>query len=259
MRFLSVLLVLLLAIGVFAQDEMPDITTDRPDQTESSSTVPKKTLQIEMGFALQGDKANTENSLNYSLFNTLLRYGVFDNFELRLGMAYDRADITYKQLDSDSLFQGVTPLVAGTKVYITEQRGGIPEMSLLAMFTIPGTGSSSFEQINLASDLRLAMGWQLSDRFSAGANLGLYWNGINPAGAGFYSAVLGISIADWMGAFAEVYGYLPKGLTPDHRVDAGFTFPVRKNLQLDLSGGLGLSERSPDYFVSTGFSWRIPR
>lgn len=44
----------------------------------------------------------------------------------------------------------------------------------------------------------------------------------------------------------------------DLRADFGFTYLVRPNLQLDLSSGLGFSKISPDFFISTGLSWRIP-
>jgi hypothetical protein len=33
---------------------------------------------------------------------------------------------------------------------------------------------------------------------------------------------------------------------------------LNKNFQLDVSGGIGLSDISPDYFVSFGLSYRIP-
>jgi hypothetical protein len=69
----------IISTGLFSQD-LPDITTDRPDQSESSSTVPKKTLQIETGFVLQGDKTTTTDTRNLDFFNTLFRYGVFDYF-----------------------------------------------------------------------------------------------------------------------------------------------------------------------------------
>jgi outer membrane putative beta-barrel porin/alpha-amylase len=57
-----------------------------------------------------------------------------------------------------------------------------------------------------------------------------------------------------LSCFVELYGYLPEFGSPDHRFDAGFTFLITNMFQLDLSGGLGLSEISPDYFISTGFS-----
>jgi hypothetical protein len=66
-------------------------------------------------------------------------------------------------------------------------------------------------------------------------------------------------LIDPINAFVEVYGWLPENELPDHRFNGGFTFLVRRNLQLDVSGGIGLSEISPDWFVSGGLSWRIPR
>jgi len=66
MKKLALSILSMLAVQIFAQ-EVPDIVTDRPDQTEASNTVPKKTLQIEMGFSLEGDKTLQSNTLNYSL------------------------------------------------------------------------------------------------------------------------------------------------------------------------------------------------
>lgn len=58
--------------------------------------------------------------------------------------------------------------------------------------------------------------------------------------------------------FIESYGYMPENSKPDHRADAGLTFLLADNFQLDASGGIGLTKYSPDYFISFGFSWRIP-
>lgn len=248
----------ILSTGLFSQD-LPDITTDRPDQSESSSTVPKKSLQIETGFVLQGDKTTITETRNLDFFNTLFRYGVLDNFELRVGINY--ADVTLTPVDggSDTTFTGFVPLVVGTKISITEQKGAVPELAFLASITIPNTGSRDFDILNMASDMRFALGWSITDRISAGGNIGAQWNAYAPGGSGFYSAVIGVSILKWMNGFVEVYGWLPEKQMPDHRMDAGLTFPVRKNLQFDVSGGIGLSEISPDYFINAGIAWRIPK
>jgi hypothetical protein len=129
----------------------------------------------------------------------------------------------------------------------------------MASITIPGTGSSDFDILNMASDMRFALGWTVTERISIGGNIGASWNVYVPGGSGFYSAVVGISILKWMNGFVEVYGWLPEDQLPDHRFDGGLTFPVRRNLQFDVSGGIGLSDISPDYFVNAGFAWRIPK
>jgi hypothetical protein len=189
----------------------------------------------------------------------LFRYGVFDNFELRLVL--NIADVNFSPNDGspDTSFRGFVPIGIGAKIYITEQKGAIPEISFLGTVTIPNTGSKDFDIFNMASDFRFALGWGLSDRVSIGGNFGAQWNTIVPGGSGFYSAVVGFGIYKPVSGFIEVYGWLPEGNLPDHRMDAGLTFKVRRNLQLDVSGGVGLSEISPDYFVNAGVAWRIPR
>ena len=53
-----ILLFPLLFLSVFARAQTtPELITDRPDQTESSSVVPHKFLQIETGFLLE-NKSN---------------------------------------------------------------------------------------------------------------------------------------------------------------------------------------------------------
>ena len=50
-----------------------EIVTDRPDQTESSTTIPNKSFQIEMGFG-----SGNYNSERLSLLpTTLFRYGLY--------------------------------------------------------------------------------------------------------------------------------------------------------------------------------------
>ena len=43
------LLMILLSLPILAQEERPELITDRPDATESPSVVPQGALQIETG------------------------------------------------------------------------------------------------------------------------------------------------------------------------------------------------------------------
>ena len=55
------------------------ITTDRPDQTESPTTITLGNIQIESGIAIEKEQSN---------INTLFRYGMFNGVELRLNTNY---------------------------------------------------------------------------------------------------------------------------------------------------------------------------
>src|SRR5690349_16953353 len=64
------------------------IDTDRPDQTESAFTVPKKYFQWEAGVIFE------HTNLNDNLFSvptSLFKYGVSNRFELRLETEFNSA------------------------------------------------------------------------------------------------------------------------------------------------------------------------
>ena len=80
-----------------AQDDnqSPDVlVTDRPDATEASSVVGQGTLQIESGGLYESFEENSIKSESYTYNTTLVRYGILDNLELRLG--WDFVEVTTK-------------------------------------------------------------------------------------------------------------------------------------------------------------------
>ena len=187
----------------------PDLITDRPDQTESAAIVPKGSLQIETGFVFEGDEAYQSKTENLALFTTLLRYGINQNFELRLGSAFLQNSHKPEQGDEVST-TGMAPIFAGIKFKMLEEEGLVPEMAFMATVEIPGSGQEDFSPEYLATDLRFAIGYSLTDRLGVGINLGSRWDGSNPQPAGVYSLVLGYGITDKISAFVESYGFCPR-------------------------------------------------
>lgn len=252
-RSLLILLISTISMVAFSQETTPGLVTDRPDQTESSVTVPIKNLQIESGFVYESDKAGDNTFENYTFNSTLLRYGVFHNMEFRIGFGY------LKEKDKFNSVQGMGPVYLGTKVFINEENGLIPELAILANIVLPSFGKKEFRPDFMGSGIRLAASHTITDNIGFGYNFGAEWDGMHAGATGIYSFVFGFGLTDKLSAFIESYGYLPEFARPDHRMDAGFTYLVTQNFQLDCSGGIGLMEYSPDYFVNFGFSWRIPK
>ena len=60
------------------------IITDRPDQTEASSTVSKGSLQIESGILLGFNESNSEIERQILAPTTLFRYGLTKGIEIRV-------------------------------------------------------------------------------------------------------------------------------------------------------------------------------
>ncbi|MEZ5196140.1 MAG: hypothetical protein R2764_06995 [Bacteroidales bacterium] len=99
---------------------VPDLVTDRPDQTESSVTVPHKSLQIETGFVFERFLNSDYTLDNWGIASTLFRYGLLKNMELRLASNYQYSELITKDSDVDTIQQGMGPILAGVKIYITE-------------------------------------------------------------------------------------------------------------------------------------------
>jgi hypothetical protein len=195
---------------------------------------------------------------NLGLGTTLLRYGVWDNFELRLGSFYQQTKVKSDDFNIDSTQSGMGPILAGFKVYVVEEKGIRPEISILADLTLNKVGKLDYRPTYTYSTIKISASHTLSEFFSLGYNLGFASNGENANGLFVYSLVLGMSITDKFGGFAEIYGTSAEGDSPHTRADAGFTYLLRPNLQWDVSAGTGLDDSVDMYFISTGLTWRIP-
>lgn len=259
MKILISTLFLFFAVALQAQQQVPDLVTDRPDQTESAATVPKHFLQIETGFILENDENEISRNKSFAYNTTLLRYGLWDNFELRLGAAYLGDNVTKKNSDFSQNIAGFSPLHVGFKVKVAEEKGLRPDIAFLGGLELPFTAGSDYKPSYTAATMRFAFSHTLTDRFSLGYNLGAEWDGETAVPGYFYSVALGIGLIENLGMFVESFGTIQEAGTAQHQIDAGFTYLLTPNFQVDISGGIGLNDAAPDNFISFGLSYRIPR
>lgn len=259
MKILISTLFLFFAVALQAQQQVPDLVTDRPDQTESAATVPKHFLQIETGFILENDENEISRNKSFAYSTTLLRYGLWDNFELRLGAAYLGDNVTKKNSDFSQNIAGFSPLHVGFKVKVAEEKGLRPDIAFLGGLELPFTAGSDYKPSYTAATMRFAFSHTLSDRFSLGYNLGAEWDGETAVPGYFYSVALGIGLIENLGMFVESFGAIQEAGTAQHQLDVGFTYLLTPNFQVDISGGIGLNDAAPDNFISFGLSYRIPR
>jgi len=95
--FLSVVLILETLCAVNAQDNM---VTDRPDATESPTVVPKGYLQVETGGGYESFEENNIK-LERTIHNTtLIRYGILDRLELRMGWNFEEQSAKIESMPS---------------------------------------------------------------------------------------------------------------------------------------------------------------
>lgn len=245
--------------NIMAQEKesLGSLETDRPDMTEASSTVPKGYLQVEAGAFYETFETNQIKTESFTYNTTLMRYGLSDNFELRLGwnLQEDVTHINGQKLDNVS--SGFSPLLLGMKVYITREKGWIPEISLIGHVFLPFTASTDYKPETTGVDFRFSLAHTLSEKSSLGYNIGMAWGNDSPEANYIYTIAYGYSISGKFGAFVELYGDLPEDSKANHLWDAGLTYLVCNDLQLDMSFGTSITE-GQDILLSAGLSFRIP-
>lgn len=249
MKKLFILLFLPLGcLTVYAQDNV-EFTADRPGASTGPYVVGQGVIQLEQGIQYDGDGAAGV----FTFSNTLLRYGLFDSMEIRLGgdgFLY-RPENHLK--DYSVAFSGLS---LGTKIKCFEGKGAIPAVSVLADFAIPHTASQGFNTDCLAPSLYLLFENPVNDKLSIGYNLGAEWDGSLPAPTTFAALCFSIAATENIGCFVESYNYFSK-IGNVYAVDFGFNWMVGKKVQIDLAANLDLLNPSQSWSISCGVAWQI--
>ena len=257
MARLIIIILFLSVCNLYSQNTEP-INPDRPDQSNSPSVLPIRSLQFENGIQYESQKFEGDSKISTETIpDVLIRYGLFKNAELRVDVQYLHQ--TFKSGMSELELNGMSPLSIGTKIKISEEKGIRPAIGFQFDITIPKTGAQAFQTEYTAPEFRLLMQNTISKKLSVSYNLGETWDGFTARPSTLYTVSLGIEVNKKIGLFIEPYGFLTSGEKPDHRFDAGLTYLIRNNLQSDISAGVGLTSVSPDFFIGAGFSFRLPR
>ncbi len=238
-------LAFIFSMTVFSQE----IVTDRPDQTESSFTVGKKNIQIESGILFQNNRDTSIQSIYGP--STLIRYGISKGFELRMMLQYESTKNNLEE--GNRKLSGFNDVEIGVKLHIINTENVNTKIAFLTHFLIP-TANENISTNNFGVINKFAISHIISNAIGVGYNIGFDY--VEKQSAFTYSLAMGIAISDKLGFYLEPYGNWGESNNFDSNLDTGFTYKINRNFQLDVSYGLGLNNEM--YYISTGFSWKIP-
>ena len=259
-------------LGLPAAPLTGPIVTDRPDFTESAETIPYGHLQLEAGYTFTLDKENRVKTRDHTMPEFLLRIGLIENVELRIGWegySYThtrevRREQTpeggYRTIVDRKWEQGANDLTLGMKFKFVEQDGIIPHFATIVEMGIP-TGSANVSPGDVEPGVVLLYAWDLNDIFTLSGNTGFFVlrEGTHQFFQTTQSVSLAYAITDKLGGYVEYFGLFPDVIGEDcsHNLNTGFTYLLTENLQLDWRIGMGLNEQAPDFFTGIGFSIRF--
>lgn len=255
-QLLFIVLLFISSISFAQTDDIGALITDRPDATESPSLVRKGFLQIETGgfYTDNGDDSFRTKEITYN--TTLLRYGLLENFELRIGLDYRSTEFESNGQQLGEKLNGTSPLLLGAKIGIAEENGWMPKMAILGHLSMPFTAGSDYKPENTGMDFKFSFDHTLNERSSIAYNLGARLDAENPELAYLYTLAYGYDLTSKIGVYVELYGDFPEDSSANHLWDAGFTYLANDDLQFDLTFGSGITE-GQNLLLSAGLSYRI--
>ncbi|MBC7523301.1 MAG: transporter [Flavobacterium sp.] len=242
----KILSIILFSIPCLSQNK--PLEADRPDQTETPAIVPKGMFQVENGFTF---RKNDVKRSTFSLPSTLWKYGVNENFEMRLIIEFV---LEKNELEKST---GFLPIFIGFKVKLTNEKGIVPKTSFIAHIGLPKVASSNYKIDYLAPEFRFTMQHSLTEKLSLGYNLGAEWAGFSAEPTFIYTLTTGYSLTEKLGSYIELFGFLPQNSTANHNFDGGFTYLINNNFMVDLSSSIGITNNAPKHYFALGISFRI--
>jgi hypothetical protein len=247
-QYFYIALFMIISAASYAQD---DINTS-PDQAEAPATLPIGHFQMENRFRYMA--LDDDDSRELSVPETDFRFGLTHMIELHITAEF--ADVRLP----DSTASGFKPVIAGIKARIWHERPLLPEISITARVQIADLASSDFKAEELAPEIGLLFRNTLGKNLELDYNFVAKWDG-ETASPGYKYAVspeFRFAKDQWK-IFAEAYGYLYEHESPEHWLDGGIMYVLRKNMQFELAAGYALTSQEGfhRYFGLAGFSFRI--
>jgi Putative MetA-pathway of phenol degradation len=232
------------------------IDTDRPDQTESAGTVPKKWVQFEMGFIKQSEKyAGSDKEIYFEHPTLLSKYGLTKRFELRLITTF----ATYRdKVNSQIIYRknGISAVELGGKLNFFDEKGLRPKTSLIAHYDFARLRTLYKDSLD-GVNFRFTLQNTISTVVSVGYNIGMEWDRFGSPPAYIYTFSPSFNISEKWYGYIEIFGSLRKNEKPENSFDGGLAYYVNPDFKLDISSGLGISKAAPDWYTAIGVSFRF--
>jgi hypothetical protein len=249
------------------RDEMREMNTDRPDQTESPYTVDAGHLQVEMDFAsgvLDRDRSNggDMHSQVWSFAPVNLKVGLWNNVDIQFVLdSYVHSRVENDQIGAVEEDSGVGDFVTRLKINFWGNDGGSTAFGLMPFvkWPLPESGLRNGKTeggVILPLAVELPGGW--------GMGMMTEFDFVSDDGGGYdteylNSVTFSHDIVGKLGGYLEFAALVTPGSDVEWQgqVDVGFTYGVNKNTQFDFGCNFGVTESAPDFNPFVGLSLRF--
>ncbi len=182
--FLLLLLGVITSLSACACPKNPGpLSSDRPGMTTSPGIVPPCYPQVELGWTHTENKDTSGTQTKLDQFpNTLLRFGVIPNGEVRVGYVGYNWLNTRPENEAGSSSNGSGDASLAVKYRFLEGSGWLPGSAFLAQFSLP-VGAKDFSTDRADPSFLFAFTNPLTDFMSFSYNLGASWTSYQDNGS----------------------------------------------------------------------------
>jgi len=248
--------------------ERDEIETDRDSFTPATSTVGRRRLIVESAYTFSENRGVKET---HSVPELILRYGLTDRVELRLGWNYEvggvEDDVSGAESAGDGPVGRVNRLTReynlsyGVKLGVTGQDGWVPRSAIILQGITPTGGSAG---VSPATQLvaGFVAGWELPNRwrFDTAIRYGTASEAGDRFGSWAPSVVLRVPLTERVTAHGEYFGIITTGKernTNVHYFSPGLHWLINPDVEVGFRLGWGLNDQSARFFANVGFGWRF--
>jgi hypothetical protein len=247
---------------------MRELSTDRPDKTESAYTVDAGHFQLEMdiaNFTRDRVQTATENTKTetYGVVPFNVKAGLTDSIDLQILVdTYSRQRVTDYTAGSRTTISGFGDITLRSKINVWGNNGGDTALAVMPFVKFPtaenGLGNGKVEGgVIVPLAVALPHGFGLGLMTEVDLNHDTLGGGYHPE---FINSVtVGTDLSDSVGMYVEFFTSrsAESGAQWNNTADLGFTFALADNIQLDTGVNVGVTRAADDInaFVGISFRW----
>jgi hypothetical protein len=247
---------------------MREMSTDRPDKTESPYTVDAGHFQLEMDLVSYGyDRDTSEGSDTrteaLAVAPVNLKIGLFNNIDFQVILetynyirVIDRASGTVRKMS------GFGDVTTRLKINLWGNDSGPTACGVMPFVKLP-TNQDHLGNDAVEGGVIIPLAVQLPHGWDMGAMTEVDF--LRDENGGDHHASFVNSVTFGHGLFGKLDGYAEffsevsteKGERWIGTVDFGLTYQITPNIQLDTGINIGVTKAAPDFNPFVGLSWRF--
>jgi hypothetical protein len=240
-----------------------EMATDRPDKTESAFTVDAGHYQIELDLLNHTfDRSKHETVKTLAIAPINLKIGVLNNVDLQLvAQIWNIQERKARAAGSSASVSGFGDLLLRCKTNLWGNDGGSSALSVMPFIKVPtsrdGLGNRAIEGgIIFPFAMELPGQWDLGAQVEADYLQDSFGSDYHQE---FINTItVSHDIAGRLGGYVELFSNLSTEQEADWiaTFDFGFTYPLRRDVQLDAGMNIGLTDAADDFNPFVGRSLR---